>query len=353
MRHFPLSLLLLCLAAVPAAAQTPGPRAFSPELYQKIQQLRQEIQASGLQFQVDVNPAMQYDPGRLCGTRIELMPPEFLAHEPGGYENYQVQEDVPALPRSYVGVFSNPKDQGQCGSCWAFSTIGSLEGAALKQAGAPNGQVNADGSITCSGTLPALSEEQVLSCNPWGWACNGGYFAFDMLMPSKVGRKGYYPGAVPAISFPYVGDTVACRIARNATYTPVTQWGFVASGNAVPPVAAVKQAILKYGGVSACVYADRYLPRLLGRRVQRHHLLQLHQPRHRPGGLGRRQGCLAAEEQLGPILGDRRVHVDQVRHLQRRAGRLLGDGLTRARTQGTLAPGGRPHGMMPGNCCIN
>ena len=256
MRHFPLSLLLLCLAAVPAAAQTPGPRAFSPELYQKIQQLRQEIQASGLQFQVDVNPAMQYDPGRLCGTRIELMPPEFLAHEPGGYENYQVQEDVPALPRSYVGVFSNPKDQGQCGSCWAFSTIGSLEGAALKQAGAPNGQVNADGSITCSGTLPALSEEQVLSCNPWGWACNGGYFAFDMLMPSKVGRKGYYPGAVPAISFPYVGDTVACRIARNATYTPVTQWGFVASGNAVPPVAAVKQAILKYGGVSACVYAD-------------------------------------------------------------------------------------------------
>ncbi len=256
MRHFPLSLLLLCLAAVPAAAQSPGPRTFSPELYQTIQQLRQEIQANGLQFQVDVNPAMQYGPGRLCGTRIELMPPEFLAHEPGGYENYQVQDDAPALPHAYVGVFSNPKDQGQCGSCWAFSTIGSLEGAALMKAGAPNGQVNADGSITCSGTLPALSEEQVLSCNPWGWACNGGYFAFDMLMPTKVGRKGHYPGAVPAASFPYVGDTVACRIARNATYTPVTQWGYVESSNAVPSVAAVKQAILKYGGVSACVYAD-------------------------------------------------------------------------------------------------
>jgi hypothetical protein len=184
------------------------------------------------------------------------MPPEFLAHERGGYENYQVQDDAPALPHAYVGVFSNPKDQGQCGSCWAFSTIGSLEGAALMKAGAPNGQVNADGSITCSGTLPALSEEQVLSCNPWGWACNGGYFAFDMLMPTKVGRKGHYPGAVPAASFPYVGDTVACRIARNATYTPVTQWGYVESSNAVPSVAAVKQAILKYGGVSACVYAD-------------------------------------------------------------------------------------------------
>ena len=257
MKNFPLSLLVLALAATPALTAN-GPNAFAPELAQKVNQLRATIQAQGGQFQVDVNPAMQYDLGRLCGTRIELMPPEFLAHEPGGFENYEIEATATTLPKAFVGVFSSVKDQGQCGSCWAFSTIGSLEGAALKANGAANGRVGANGSITVSGDVPALSEEQVLSCNPWGWGCNGGYFAFDMLMPSKAGATGYYKGAVPAAAFPYVGDTVACSIGRNPSFTPVAKWGYVGNSGTVPSVAAIKSAIYTHGGVSACVYADEY-----------------------------------------------------------------------------------------------
>jgi len=252
---FRLPLLLLALAAAPALTAA-GPQTYAPELTQKIDQLRRQIQAEGGQFQVGLNPAMQYDRERLCGTRAELMPAEFLSHEPGGFENFELQEAATALPASFLGVFSTVKDQGQCGSCWAFSTIGSLEGAALKANGSANGKVDADGSITVSGLVPALSEEQVLSCNPWGWGCNGGYFAFDMLMPSKAGEKGYYKGAVPAASFPYVADTVACSIGRNASYTPVLKWGYVGNSGTVPPVAAIKAAIYAHGGVSACVYAD-------------------------------------------------------------------------------------------------
>jgi len=266
MKNFPLSLLILALAATPIlrATDAPGPRPFAAELTQQVNQLRAAVQAKGWQFQVGVNPALQYDLERLCGTRTELMPAEFLAHEPGGFENYTVQEAAATLPKAYIGIFSDPKDQGQCGSCWAFSTIGSLEGAALKQGGAPNGKVNADGSITVSGSVPALSEEQVLSCNPWGWACNGGYFAFDMLMPSKAGRPGYYKGAVPATSFPYVADAVACNPGRNPSYTPVAQWGYVAGSQSIPSVNAIKSAIYTYGGVSACVYADNYFQAYTG-----------------------------------------------------------------------------------------
>jgi hypothetical protein len=249
--------LPLFLLALPAAAQAPaGPQAYAPDTVQKVEQLQATIQAQGLGFQVGLNPAMQRDLQRLCGTRLELMPAEFRAHEPGGYENYEVQAPMAALPASYIGVFSSVKDQGQCGSCWAFSTVGSLEGAALKKHGAPNGKVNADGSITVSGELPMLSEEQVLSCNPWGWACNGGYFAFDMLMPAKAGPAGYYPGAVPASAFPYVGDTEPCHLGRTASYTPVTSWGYVGGSQSVPGVTAIKSAIYQHGGVSACVYAD-------------------------------------------------------------------------------------------------
>ena len=263
MKTFPLSLLTLALTATSLLGAA-GPRPFAAELSRKVERLRSEVQARGWQFQVGLNPALQYDLERLCGTRDDLVPAEALAHEPGGYENDEAPETLTALPKAFMGVFSAVKDQGQCGSCWAFSTIGSLEGAALKRRGAASGKVNPDGSISVSGSIPALSEEQVLSCNPWGWACNGGYFAFDMLMPSKAGPSGYYKGAVAETAFPYVGDAVACSIGRDPSFTPVTRWGFVAGARSLPSVAAIKSAIYAHGGVSACVYADDYFAAYTG-----------------------------------------------------------------------------------------
>jgi hypothetical protein len=256
---FRLPLVLLALAAgTVLSAGVPGIHQYDDQLYQDAAQMQQTVTAKGWGFQVGVNPAMQYSLQTLCGFQPELQPADFLAHEPGGYANYEIQDEAATLPSFFIGVFSSVKNQGQCGSCWAFSTIGSVEGAHLKTQGAGNGYVDAEGEIHYSADTPALSEQQVVSCNPWGWGCGGGNFAFDMLEPANAGKQGYYQGAVPASAFPYVAQNVACSIARQVTYTPVTRWGYVGSSQGIPAASAIKAAIYKYGSVSACVYADSY-----------------------------------------------------------------------------------------------
>ncbi|MBN1138577.1 MAG: protease inhibitor I42 family protein, partial [Anaerolineae bacterium] len=72
-----------------------------------------------------------------------------------------------ALPSSYSGCppagCTPVRDQGQCGSCWAFGTVGPLEQAILIQ----------------DGWSKDLAEQYLVSCNTDGWGCDGGWWAHD------------------------------------------------------------------------------------------------------------------------------------------------------------------------------
>lgn len=74
------------------------------------------------------------------------------------------------------------KDQAQCGSCWAFSTTGGVEGAVQ----------------VATGKLTSLSEQQLVDCagSAGNQGCNGGLMddAFNWIVSHNgIGSEASYP----------------------------------------------------------------------------------------------------------------------------------------------------------------
>ncbi len=214
------------IQAISKKDQLEEPSAKRELLRQEIESMRSEIAANGWNFTVGFNPAAQYDLDQLCGRNPELFVPNLHA-----VQALQAKvEDT--LPPAYTGIYTPIKNQASCGSCWAFSICAQFE-TAIKQ----KDNVTVD-----------LSEQYLVSCNDYGWGCNGGLWANDMFVD---------PGCMMESCFPYVAQDVPCNDACPYPYQS-TGWAFVNPSVAVPTVEEIKQAIYTYGGVAAGVYVDRW-----------------------------------------------------------------------------------------------
>lgn len=150
-----------------------------------------------------------------------------------------------ALPTSWDWRIQDPeiiptvRDQGPCGSCWAFGTVGVME-SALKKGGGP---------------MTDLSEQFLVSCNMDGWDCDGGWTA-NKYHHNTLGYSQTIVGAVLESEKPYTATNGSCSVAYNHPYK-LDDWEFITGSEyTMPTNDQLKNAIYTYGPITAGVCAD-------------------------------------------------------------------------------------------------
>jgi len=185
---------------------------------------REPLQRSELSFQV-------------AGTYLGkfALPPE----EDAPPRREPAPDKALGLPASFSwcdqGACSPVRDQGSCGSCWAFATAAPMESAILIH----------------NGVSKDLAEQYLVSCNAEGWGCGGGWWGHgyhaDLMVSGEAAA-----GAVLEADFPYTATDQACSPPHPKT-DRLQSWSYVGDAASVPGSDQLKQAIFEHGPISVAV----------------------------------------------------------------------------------------------------
>jgi C1A family cysteine protease len=129
---------------------------FRQNIYANLDAEIQAHNASGANFQLGHNKMSTWtaaEKKRLNGYRPSGVPVKVAM--------FDESANADSVNWVTAGAVTGVKDQGQCGSCWSFSTTGGLEGA----------------HQIAGNKLESFSEQQLVDCSKLNHGCNGGSMA--------------------------------------------------------------------------------------------------------------------------------------------------------------------------------
>jgi len=131
------------------------------------------------------------------------------------------------------GAITPVYDQGQCGSCWAFSATETIESYWM----------------LAGNSLTQLSMQQIVDCDTTDQGCNGGwtYDAYQYVISAG--------GLEPLSDYAYTAETGTCNFQSSDVVAQISGWSYVTQSQ---DENAMLQWVTNSGPLSICVDASSW-----------------------------------------------------------------------------------------------